>query len=172
MRHSNYIRAIAIFLLTVFSLNTVVGFACSVGVNLGFNAIMPCADSHAAKKHSTKSHDHKANSKDHHAANKHASKSHDHASKSKDHHAVKKESCGKKKNCCKDKVKQFQQLDKQTSSNVSVKATIQFSQIIHTYTIFNISAPRNSVIKDVKPFVRSYHPPITDIRIQIQSFQI
>jgi len=157
-------KIIASFLLTVFSLNTVVGFACSVGIDMGFNskhhhdedATEATVHIHSDGRkhiHNEKKENHNHNKSNHH-------------DKAANHH----NSGNKKDNCCNDEVTKFSQID---------KTVPQSFNIIHpTFLIaffdadYNVDLPSPGIVKDIKQFVRSYHPPISNIRIAIQSFQI
>lgn len=149
----------------VFAMNTVAGFACAVGVDMGFNA------KHHDENEATEAvvHVHKDGKKHvHQEKNENHShdKSHSH-DQANNHH----NSGGDKDNCCNDKVNSFQQLDKSVPEAVNVVHPVFFTAFVSTY--YNIEIlPHTDIIKDIKPFVRSYHPPIPDIRIAIQSFQI
>ncbi len=155
----------AAFLLMVFALNTVVGFACSVGVDMGFNS------KHHHDDEATEAvvHIHKDGKKHIHSENKEShgrgiSPNHDQANNPH-------KSGSDKDNCCNDKVKSFQQLDKSVPNSVKVIHPVFFTAFLASYYNINI-LPHTDIVKDIKPFVRSYHPPISDIRIAIQSFQI
>lgn len=154
----------AIFLLSVFSLNTVVGFACSIGVDMGFNS-KPHHDEetteavvhiHAdGKKHI---HYEKKNSHDH--------KKTQHHDQANNHHKSKEG----KENCCTDQVLKFEQLDKSIPHSLNINHP---SFLIAFLDIFyNDSLPSYVIVKNIKQFLRGYHPPISSIRIAIQSFQI
>ena len=149
----------------VFALNTVVGFACSVGVEMGFNT------KHHESEEATKAvvHIHK-DGKEHIHQDKKESHSHDKSHKHDGTHNQHEES-SEKGGCCNDKVMNFQQLDKCVPSTISLVHPVFFTAFVATYYNINIF-PHTDVVKDIKPFVRSYHPPIPDIRIAIQSFQI
>ena len=149
----------------VFALNTVVGFACSVGVDMGFNS------KHHEENEATEAvvHIHKDGKKHIHHEKKEShshGKAHNH-DQDKDHQKPESEKGG----CCNDKVLKIQQLDKAVPSSVSLVHPIFFTALVATYYSF-IIFPHTDVVKDIKPFVRSYHPPIPDIRIAIQSFLI
>ena len=139
----------AALLLIVFSLNTIIGFACAVGINMGFN-------SHHHNEEATEI-----------AVHVHADgKKHEHHNKGH-HHKTKDE----KDNCCNDKVTKFSQLDKSVPISATDITTIFFTTFISTF--FNIDILFSSQQNvSIKYFVRSHHPPIQDIRIAIQSFQI
>lgn len=150
----------AAFMLFVFSLNTAVGFACAVGVDMGFNSkghhdepLAPAVHVHAnGKKH--------VHNKD--KGHTHDKKGHSHATapESED-------------NCCKGKVVKLEQSDK--SRPVSIVGLVipkAYPVLQASFYQFNVSIYKPDIEKDVKQFVRCHHPPIPDIRIAIQSFQI
>lgn len=163
MKSNTSIKLKAVFLLVVFALNTAVGFACSAGVDMGFNskhhneeeAIEAAAHVHNDGKQHL--HHEKKDSHD-------KSKGHDEASS--EH-----KSGNDKDNCCNDKLKSFQQLDKAVPNSTSIIYPVFFTAFLASYYNINI-LPHSDIVKDIRPFVRSYHPPIPDIRIAIQSFQI
>ena len=126
-----------------------VGTACALGVNMGFN-------SHHHEEEETESTIHvHANGKQHHheeAENKH-----------KDN--------DKKDDCCNDKVLKLLRTDKavpQFTKLINQTFSISF---IPVYNSINITYP-SQVSTSNKYYVRGHHPPIPDIRIAIQSFQI
>ena len=99
-------------------MNTVIGFACAMGVNMGFNA----------------------------------------------HHH-------KKDDCCNDKALKIFQADKAVpQANILVNpifVTAFISSFYITDALYD-----HFQIPGIKYFFRGHHPPIPDIRIAIQSFQI
>ncbi|MGI8952237.1 MAG: HYC_CC_PP family protein [Chitinophagaceae bacterium] len=138
------IKLKAALLLTVFALNTVVGFACAVGINMGFN-------SHHHEEETT-------TITEHHSHHDEADKNH----QSKDD----------KDGCCHDKVVKISQEDKSVppSSNSIINPVFLTA---FTSSFYNINVLFASQLSpSIKYFVRSHPPPITDIRIAIQSFQI
>ena len=150
MNRKNSIQLKAAFLIIVFSLNTVIGFACAVGLDMGFNT-------HHHNCHEivilTTSH--------------HQDTSHHNSEANNDHHKSK----DGKDNCCNDQVMKFSQLDKSVPQSLNVINPIFLTAFVSTWygiDVLNIS----NVHTSIKYFVRSYHPPIPDIRIVIQSFQI
>lgn len=159
MKRNTPIQLKAAFLLIVFSLNTVIGFACSVGIDMGFNS------KHHHEEEATEAvvHVHKDGKQHVHHERKNTH-SHDLA-------AHQNKSGSDKDNCCNDKVKSFQQLDKTVPTSVNAIHPVFFTAFLASYYNINI-LPHSDIVKDIKPFVRSYHPPIPDIRIAIQSFQI
>ncbi|TKC63555.1 hypothetical protein FBD94_04130 [Pedobacter hiemivivus] len=150
----------AVFLLVVFLLNTVVGFACAVTMQNG----IPQQEQHATESHKHTDH--------YHANHYHAN--HDHSKSAEAHHDLTDHHGTKKDNdeCCKDEVTKLLKEDKVSPSKI--KFSIQpdtFFTLLPTYC--QLDALAFSVYQPTtKYFVRSYHPPIRDIRISIQSFQI
>ena len=150
MKRNRSIQIKAAFLLIVFSMNTVIGFACAMGLDMGFN------------------HKHHHDGDETTIQKTSHDKSCHHDEADNDHHKSKDD----KDNCCNDSVMKFAQVDKllAQSSNFAVNPVF-FTAFVSSY--YNIGALLTSqVTKSIKYFVRSHHPPITDIRIAIQSFQI
>lgn len=114
MKRKTSIQLKAAFLLMVFALNTVVGFACAVGVDLGFNS------KHHQEDEATEAvvHVHKEGKKHVHQEKK-EKHSHD-KSYSYDEANNEHKGSGDKDNCCNDKVNSFQQLDKSVPQTVNV----------------------------------------------------
>ncbi|RQO74829.1 hypothetical protein DBR43_05460 [Pedobacter sp. KBW06] len=153
MNRKSAISRKAVFLLIVFLLNTVVGFACSVGMGMG-----------AVKAHH---HDARESKADHH----HHKGEHDHHASKGDHHHSSKE---KKTNgdCCTDQVQKIEKTDK-LSPPVLEFSTYQpfYTLIFPNYVLLEASVSSLYTLRP-KYFVRDEHPPIPDIRIALQSFQI
>jgi hypothetical protein len=151
----------AIFLTLLFLLNTAIGFACTIGVNMGFNK------SH----HNNHSGVNKSIAHSHLPGIKKHSHEHDHAKTHELHH-IEKHNKDKNDNCCKDEVAKFISIDKQTIKSSIVKIPLLLPGIIVTvyqplYVFVNcVHTPKNSY------FVTCHHPPIPDIRVAVQSFQI
>jgi len=166
LKRATSIQLKAALLLVVCALNTVVGFACSVGVDMGFNS----EHHHEDKATEAVVHVHKdGNRHVHHQGRKENhkhDKSHNH-DQANNHH----KSGSDKANCCNDKVRSFDQLDKSVPASQSLVHPVFFTAFLASYYNFNI-IPHTDVVKNIKQFVRSYHPPIPDIRLAIQSFQI
>lgn len=144
--------------MIVFSLNTIIGFACAIGVDMGFNT----THHHDEKVTEVSIHIH-ADGKKH----VHHKKAHHH-DEAANHHKSK----DGKDNCCNDNVSLFSQLDKcvpqSLQSLVAPQFFISFINFFYCYDVLFASQQTRSI----KYFVRSHHPPIPDIRIAIQSFQI
>lgn len=150
MKKIKSIQLKAAFLLIVFSLNTVIGFACAVGLDMGFN-----------------SHHHKEaklliveTSHHHSKINNH------HEDALKDNHQSKDTD-----NCCHDKVIKIDQVAKAIPQSFSVSVNFLFLSTFAS-TFYNINLLNSLADTYTRYFVRSHHPPIPDIRIAIQSFQI
>lgn len=201
MKSSTSIKLKAAFLLVVFATNTIVGFACSLGLDMGYNSKHHGEDAateavvHIHKD--GKKHIHyekkKSNNTDnsHQPGEKKATKAvvHIHKDAERHLHNEKKESHRHDKshthdeannaeqskkdkdNCCTDEVKNFQQIDKSIPNSVNIIHPVFFTAFVAAYYDITLLSHTN-VVRDIKPFVRNHHPPIPDIRIAIQSFQI
>ena len=139
----------AALLLVVFALNTVVGFACTVGVDMFFNTSY-----HEDKETAITLHVHAGGKKHHHEEAKHKHKRND-----------------KKDDCCSDKVVKLSQTDKAVPQTAKILSPVFFTDFVAVYYNINISYT-SQVSTFNKYYVRGHHPPIPDIRIAIQSFQI
>lgn len=138
----------AAFLLIIFSFNMMVGFACAVGVDMGFNT------THHHDEEATEVHVHVDGKKHHHEKQEHK---HTHSNKKDD--------------CCNDKVLKISKSDKALPQTAKLLNPVFFTALIATYYNIDITYPLQ-VNTSSKYFVRQHHPPIPDIRIAIQSFQI
>lgn len=152
MNLNRSIQLKAVLLLVVFGLNTLIGFACSVGVDFRITK------SHHLDKESVEVHVHKDGKKHHHG---HQKKSDNHSQKHKE----------KKDDCCTDSVTKLTQADKSVPQTNTILSPLFFSAFISCYYKIDIFFP-SQITGSIKYFVRNYHPPIADIRIAIQSFQI
>ena len=147
----------AAFLLFVFSLNTVIGFACAVGFDMSFNS-----NHHEVEVTKTAEHVHDDGKK--HLHNIEAADHHD--ENVKDHHET-----SDKDNCCNDQVTKIIQQDKAIAPSVNIVSPVFFTALISSFYNIDILLSKG-VDSHLKNFVQSHHPPIPDIRIAIQSFQI
>lgn len=148
MNKSFSIQLKAAFLLIIFSLNIFVGFACAIGIDMGFN------NTHHHEEEATEIHVHADGKKHHHE-------------KAEQQHSNK----DGKDDCCNDKVVKISQVDKVVPQTAHVLNPVFFSAFVATFYNFNIYYP-SQINTSSKYFVRGHHPPIPDIRIAIQSFQI
>ena len=147
MKRNRSIRLKATFLLLVFALNTMVGFACALGLDMGFN-------SHHEHQEATEIHIAGEKHEHHEAAEQHEEKN----------------CCDPHKGgCCNDKVSKIALLDKTVPQPFHI-STPNHSPIHRNYltdilrTVSGITYSRS--------FLRSYHPPIPDICIAVRSFRI
>ncbi len=191
MKKQLSIQLKAAFLMLVFSLNTVIGFACAIGIDMGFNskdhhgkeAVQTSVHVHGdGKKHihhektskqkhdetprqneeatETSEHEHADGKK--HVHHNEAGKHHDEANNHKEKKG--------KDDCCNDKVIKITQVDKSIPQSLSTINPVFFTTFNSSF--YNISPLFTSRTTSIKYFVRGHHPPIPDIRIAIQSFQI
>jgi hypothetical protein len=148
------IKLKAIFLLLVFSCNTLVGFACAAGIDMGFN------------------------SKHHHHPNDFEVASAPKVIPTDDniHHHHDEEINKNKKssddNCCDKGVMEFSQLDKLLSQVQNLEISSPPTIIIahHHYNLSDIATTEKNQ-KQIQT-VRRCFPNAPDIRVSIQSFQI
>ncbi|SHN34309.1 hypothetical protein [Chitinophaga sp. CF418] len=147
MKINSTIRLKAAFLLVVFALNTMIGFACAVG--MGFN------------------------SKHHHEEASSSAATHHHKSQKCHHHdeAPAKKGAANDDNCCNKNVIQFSQLDKllthAVSTGIETPVTIVF---LHDFYLSYLS-PFAKISKQNR-VVHPYFSSSPDIRVSIQSFLI
>jgi len=137
-------------LLIVFLLNTVVGFACAIGIDMGFNI--------AHLKQET-SHEHRYSETDHYAQHSHQRVQHPKHDANKD-------------NCCKDEAVKLTKSDKLNNPVVGLSQISQpFMLLVGNgyHQIAELRLPSN--ISNAY-FSRHCRSPIRDVRIAIQSFQI
>ncbi|MCA6438662.1 MAG: hypothetical protein IM581_01890 [Chitinophagaceae bacterium] len=174
MTSNNSIKIKALFLLIVFATNTVVGFACALGMDMGFNK-----SQHSETEATVEVHIH-ANGKKH-FHEKETSEVTNHVHEDGINHQHDSEPA--KKNpvdgsnlltnddggCCTNEVQEFQHLDKNVSVNTGINVPV-FVAILSTYFDIDFS----KALKDfpVNYKARFCYPPPPDIRIAIQRFQI
>ena len=157
----------AAFLLFVFSLSTLVSFACAAGLKMGFNQ-----DHHKVHLKSSITKDsgskHSHPSKGHHAVTNGSGKD------ELAHHGKNKATATEstQDDCCRDEAAKFEKCDKRTPQPISYSFQPFFTTLtINSY--FRSDALVSILSKpDNRYFIRNHHPPITDIRIAIQSFRI
>lgn len=153
MNNKTSIKLKAALLIIVFTMNTVVGFACEVGVGMGFNGTHHYDGIDATEK----------------SVHLHADgKKHVHEEKKAQHHSDKD---SEKDGCCNDSVSKFQDLDKNLSINTI--GTIHLPVLIAVVPNYfnNNTFKYNEVFAQTRS-LRFFHPPPPDIRILFQSFQI
>ena len=139
----------AAFLLAVFSLNTVIGFGCAMGIDMGFNS----------------KHHHDDDEEEMETTVQVGGVIHHHHNEVGNHHDEDSEKGG----CCNDKVIKFQDLDKNITQNALITAP-EFVAILNNY--FGKDILKSTVTAPQKYIVPFFHPPPPDIRVLIRSFQI
>jgi hypothetical protein len=154
MEKSISIQLKAAFLIIVFSMNTVIGFACAIGLDMGFNSKHHHEDDEEATEISIhvdgKKHQH-------------------HDEETKPHHDSKENS--EKGGCCNDGVIKFQNLEKNSNqNNTQVIYAHVFATILSNFWSINIFNYVKALPQHYK--ARVFHPPPRDILIAIQCFQI
>lgn len=161
MKPSKAIKLKALFLLVTFSLNSVVGFACSLGIDMGFNS---CKDDHECNEQSEHSDKHKEQHKEHHSHRLHK-------------HADDEKSCNNSSfnpidddNCCSDYVVGFQGLDKELAEKSFTKVQDTKYTTFDTCVSINFSKTPYTTPVRIPQKIPDHSPP--DVRILIQSFQI
>ena len=147
MKRNRSIRLKAAFLLLVFALNTLVGFACAMGLDMAFNSRHEHEEATEIQIPGEK-HEH------HEAAEKHEEKN------CCDEH---------QKGCCNDKVTKIALLDKTVPQTFHIYLP-HYSAVPQKYLTDILSTMAG--ITYSRSFLRSYHPPIPDICIAVRSFRI
>lgn len=157
MKNKESIKLKAAFLLTVFALNMVVAFACSMGLDMGFN-----------KKHHHDENEVQVSSKHSHHHSQGTAHRHEHNAGIASHHHQ--EETSDKDGCCNDKAIKFQQVDKSLNraANPIIKAPV-FIAFMSAFIGLEIKNDSLNLVH--KSIIPQYYPP-PDIRIVIQSFQI
>lgn len=174
MNRNLSIKLKALFLLIVFATNTAVGFACAIGVDMGFNS-----PHHSETEVPAEVHVHDDGKK--HVHEKEPSEVTTHVQADGINHQHDSESAKQISvdginlltqddgGCCTNEVQEFQNLDKNVSVNTSINVPV-FVAILSTYFDIDFS----TALKDfpVNYKARFFYPPPPDLRIAIQRFQI
>ncbi len=167
----------AFFLLFVFATNTVVGFTCGLGVDMGFNAPHYNKSEEIAKVHTHDNgekhiHEKKPSTVKAHAHTNGSNHSHKSVSEPPKQHSkdggsnpLTKEDGG----CCANEVQKFQQIDKNITVNTGINLPV-FVAILHTYLAIDFSIALKEFPTKYK--IRLYYPPPPNLRIAMQRFQI
>lgn len=175
MNPSRTIKYKALFLLVSFSLNTVVGLACSLGFDMDFNARHHDL-SHGDKEHHAEHNEHAGG----HGRHQQGDGKHDHPHQHQHRHAEgnthHKPGAGVLKaaedeGCCNNFVVGFQNLDKQNVEKFSlVKPKGEQVSFVFPSSIL-ISRPVYTEPVRNPPKIPDHHL-LPDVRVLIQSFQI
>lgn len=139
-------------MLLVFSMNTLLGFACALGLKMGYN------NHHHEEAKATATCQHQQ-------LNHNKPFGHSQQVTNSNQHPKTKD------DCCSHSVTSFNLLDKapaHTSSIVHPVFATAFALSYYTRSVL----PKLSIPKNIRAFAQTYHPPIPDIRVAIQSFQI
>jgi hypothetical protein len=165
MRLIKSIQLKAAFLLTVFALNTVIAFACSMGLKMGYNDKHHHGEKKEEKSH-THSHGHSHDVETNHHDD--TAGSHHEKATAAHHHE---ESNSAEDDCCTGSAIKFQAEDKklQQSQNIQVKAPV-FVPLLSAFYGLEI-IPSETIAATFKLIIPQYYPP-PDKRTAIQSFQI
>lgn len=174
MKKNLSIQLKATFLLIVFSLSTLVGFACTVGLNMGFNEDHHKNDhQHPGEAYQGKSHKHENGGHSAKGVSDHHEKPHSDDVQA-GHHEKQASNTQEKTadDCCKDEVVKFEKNDKRAPQPLNFNLQAPFVAVISN-TFYNIDSLASYLrTPSNKFFVRNHHPPIADTRIAIQSFLI
>lgn len=144
-------------------MNTVVGLACTLGFDMGFNS------KHHDEEQAIKTPIHVHANGHRHEHNKEANKTkHEHSHEAKKHkHEEKK--APEKDGCCNDEVVKFQNVEKNLTSKTVIDAPA-FVAILSSF--FGIELFNSTKAFPQKNIVRFFYPPPPDILIAIQKFQV
>lgn len=142
----------AVLLLIVFSLNTIIGFACAIGVDMSLSS-KPHEEEQQIK---TSVHAHADGHK------------HDHHNKAKKHSHGEKKS-NEKDDCCNDKVVKIQTAEKNIVAKTMLVAPVFVAMISSYFAINLLDIIKAFPPKDIKRF---FYPPPPDILVFIQKFQV
>lgn len=145
-------------------MNIVLVFACSVGISMGYNNSHH-PDEKAAVVHN---HDNSHHEEGKAEASTKPNKAHSHDDEIADHQQSQKS----KDDCCTDEAEQFAKMDKMTPKSLDFNLQpVFFGAFLSSFHHADIFQSFQSV-SESKYFVRGHHPPIPEIRLAIQSFQI
>ena len=151
MKRNTSIKLKASFLIIVFAMNTIMGFACAIGIDMGYN---------------THHHDSKEMNQQlaMHSPSMHCQQ----MSKLRYQHPANKSS---NDDCCSHSVKDLTLLSKTVPNKVNIVQPVFFIPFIGAYVNTDIFSYPN-ILTNLHLFPGSHHPPIPNIRIAIRSFQI
>ena len=164
MKKNSSIRLKAAFLLIVFSLNIVLVFACSIGINMGYNKSHH-PDEMAAINHNQDESQHMTQKME---VSHKLSMAHSHDTEIADHNQSEKS----KNDCCTDEAAQFARMDKMAPKPIDFNLQPAFfAANLSSFRYFNIFSTLETLPYG-KYYIRGHHPPIPEIRLAIQSFQV
>lgn len=173
MKRSLSIKLKAVLLLVVFSLSTLVSFACAAGLDMGYNrGHHKIQDNSTSKEHPGNNHNDSKKAPHGHSLSD-LPKEHSHKVET-DHHEKKNDTSKESTpdDCCRDEAAKFEKCDKLSQSAVNYKLQAVFITLLID-PVFSIDAITLSLHNpNSRYLVRNHHPPIADTRIAIQSFLI
>jgi hypothetical protein len=174
MNRNLSIKLKALFLLVVFATNTAVGFACAIGVDMGFNSPHHNETEEPAEVHIHNNGKKHVHEKEPSEVTTHVYEddiNHQHNSEPAKQIPVDGSNLLTKDDggCCTNEVQEFQNLDKNVSVNTAINVPV-FVVILSTYLDIDFSTAIKNFPVNYK--ARFFYPPPPDIRIAIQRFQI
>lgn len=87
------------------------------------------------------------------------------------HHGDTREANSADEDCCSDDVAKLLQEEKNIAKSITIDHPVHSS--FYAAPLYNVEVSfYHGVTRHTRYFVRNYHPPIPDIRVAIQSFQI
>lgn len=162
------IKLKALFLLIVFASNTLVGFACAMGFDMGFNTTQQAKAEELLEMHV---HEKETSAAANHNHQNGDIRQHDNKPAKQVPTRVSVSFTKSSDECCSDDVQKFQNLDKNLNQNVNTR--IDFSAFVAIVSTFlGIDLSQDSKDFPPKNKAKFFYPPPLDIRIAIQSFQI
>jgi hypothetical protein len=156
MKKNISIQLKAAALLIVFSLNTILGFACAIGIDMGYNS----------KHHH---HDETKKTETMHEDVGGEQHQHQHQHENKHQHDLKKST--EKNDCCNDNAISFQKIDKALDSSLNTLVKLPaFVLLVNDFQTADIY--KYAALQTHQYFVPLFHPPPPDILVLIGRFQI
>jgi hypothetical protein len=166
MKTSRIIKFKALFLLVSFSLNSVIGFACSLGVDMGFYSNYTSHGNDKQHKHADANHQHEHDGMNSHRHQQEV-KLHNHSYQQNNAVSF---TFQREDDCCKNFVANFQSMDKmRPKQNIVQQKTTNISPFTELIAEANIKKGFVLHLR-IPPREVDYSPP--DIRVFIQSFLI
>lgn len=175
MTYKNSIQLKAAFLLLVFTLNIIIGFACAMGLDMGFNPKHHHDNSNHSASLLNHPHDNSKHSDalvNHHHSNHSASLANQHLHNNDSHHEenIAKNNSGTDDNCCNEKVVKISEQDKILTLVIHIGVPLALVPLLSSLylTYFASSAKITRGIQVVRCCLLTSR----GIRVLIQSFQI
>lgn len=170
MKYSRYIKIKALVLSAVFSLNTVVGFACSIGLDLGYNSFH---HKKAVIETQEQSHENSCHHQHKPVETKKDTHRHDDGVVHGHHNDLQKKEADSKDlpadDCCSNEVYKFNDLAKNITQEKTGNKLLVLSAIPHSFFDQIVSGINEIPLLHSSRFL---FPPPPDILVSIQKFQI